>query len=174
MDAIVRELGLRAPFLLRVAEQRLDLRTHVERCERLLDAVHVRDERNVFDQRPVAHLGCRPLLLGQDDLGEIPQRAGEERSPAALQLRDRELAGERRAVLPQCRKPEPLPHDPALACTCRAGETLLVALPQFLRNDEVPEDASDRLFACPAERVLGGRVPLADDPVLVHDDDAIE
>ena len=44
-----------------------------------------------------------------------------------------------------------------------AGEPFLVTLPQLLRNDELAEDASDRLLASPAERVLGGGVPLADD-----------
>ena len=169
-----RERGLCRPFLRRVAEQRLDLRAHVERVERRLDAVHVGDERNVLDQRPVAHLGRRRLLLGLDDLGEVPERAGEESPPAALELRDRDLGGEGRAVLPQRGKPEPLSHDPALTCPGSPDETFLVTLTQFLRNDEAPQEAPDRLFAGPAERVLGRRVPLADDSFFVHDDDAVE
>ncbi len=49
-----------------------------------------------------------------------------------------------------------------------------MTLAQLLRNDEAPQDASDRFFAGPAERVLGRRVPLADDSFFVHDDDAVE
>ena len=174
MDAVARELGLRRPLLRRVAEQRLDLRAHVERREGRLDAVHVRDERNVLDQGPVTRFGGRLLLLGLDDLGEIAKRAGEERSPASLELRDRELGGERRAVLPQRRQPQPLSHDPALAGAGGPGEPFLVTLPQFLGNDQVAQPAPDRLLAGPAERVLGGGVPLADDALVVHDDDAVE
>ena len=49
-----------------------------------------------------------------------------------------------------------------------------MTLTQFLRNDEAPQEAPDRLFAGPAERALGRRVPLADDSFFVHDDDAVE
>ena len=49
-----------------------------------------------------------------------------------------------------------------------------MTLPQLLGNDHVAQTAPDRLFTGPAERVLGGRVPLADDALVVHDDDAVE
>ena len=54
------------------------------------------------------------------------------------------------------------------------GEPFAVTLTQLLGDDEVAQDAPDCLFTCPAERVLGSRVPLVDDSFVVHDDDAVE
>ena len=174
MDAVARELGLRRPLLRRVAEQRLDLRAHVERRERRLDAVHVGDERNVLDQGPVAHFGGGLLLLGFHDLGEVAERAGEENSAASLEL---VIASSDVNVEPSFRSAGSLSRCPMIRLSPvlgGTGEPFAVTLTQLLRDDEVAQDTPDCLFTCPAERVLGGGVPLADDSFVVHDDDAVE
>ena len=89
------------PLLDGIAEQLLGLGAHVERRRRVVARGDVGHHRELLHEASVSGLGGSLLVLRPDDLGQIADRAGEEGSPATFELRDRELRGERGAVLPE-------------------------------------------------------------------------
>ncbi len=80
----MRELGALEPLLGGVADERLDLRADVDRREGLVDAVHVGDEWDVLDQRPVARLCVLELADDRQPLLGLAGGGGDGAAQADL------------------------------------------------------------------------------------------
>ena len=60
------EIGIRLPFLGRVAGRALDLRAHVERRAPLVEGIDVDDERKLLDDRTEVGFGPSLPIIGMD------------------------------------------------------------------------------------------------------------
>ena len=113
------------------------------------------------------------LLLGAG-VGEVAQMRGEDPASAGVDLVDGQFDRNERAVLAQALDLDAPPDDMRHA----AGEIALHAAGMrgagCCRHDQIAHGAADRLLRTVAEHGFGGRVEFERQPLVIHDDNAVE
>src|SRR6266545_1652476 len=151
--------------LLRLELRVLALELHLGRLEIL----------RAFENAPLQTLVERPdFLLRLLAVGDVADKAREDRLTGHLDSSDGELDRKLTAVRSHRHQLEPLPEDGAFICGEIVGETAVVRIAQRGRNDEVGHLHSDDVFPRIAEGLLRCRVELENVPLVVDRDDAIE
>ena len=152
------------------AEHRLDLRAHVRRLHRQADGVDVGRERDLLDQRAVLRLRLAEPLLAVAPLRDVVERDGEEHRAGNVDARDRDLGREGAVVGAEGGDLEARAEQRPAA----VREHPRQVVPVLLRDRQLEERLAEDVVARPAERLLGRRVHLGDQALVVDDHDAVE
>ncbi len=167
VDELEEEVGLGEPFAGRVAEQRRDLRTDVERLAALAERVDVRDGGEVVGQGAVLGLDLAPPGVDPPRLADI--RGDQDRSGRLAVLvpegRDGERDGDLLAALAPVRRRRDV--EPLRRVDGHEGgrDDVLSAEDRKL--------AADRLVGAVAVDLLGAPAPADDRPLCVDCDDRL-
>ena len=94
MEELDEEQRVRDPFVGRVSQHRLELRTRVDVRARRIDPVDVGGEWKLFDERPVADLRQPQGLLARLAVGDVTEASREERRTRGVDLADGQLGRE--------------------------------------------------------------------------------
>ena len=167
------------PLLDGVPENALDLRADVVRLrERIGRGVHVGDERELLDERPIPELCAPQAVFGVSPVAHVAQAGREERGSREVDPADSELGGEQRSVRahrlyldsPAEQRARPRSR-PGLGPACE-GVPVRVAVVRG--NHDLGELAPEHLFPGIAERPFGREVELEDAAEMVDRDDGVE
>src|SRR6266702_2137037 len=119
-------------------------------------------------------LGLPDAILGGDLVGEIAHEAVEHEAVAAFQLGHAQFDLEFLAVAPHRIDFEAAAEDGAFSAAQEPLQAGRVVVAVDVGDDQFVEFGSDRFSACPAEDLLGLRIPVRDRTLLIHLDEGVE
>ena len=146
----------------------------VEPRAALVLAAHPDEHRRRVRRGAEALLALAQRGFGAIAAGDVADESAEHEVVAEADRRDREFDGEFGAVAMHRRHLDALVQHARDAGFHVAMQAAAMLLAQALGDDELGELAAQRLGACPAEHLLGVRIPAGDDSLVVDRDHAVE